>query len=983
MKRFIPVVIALIMLFCLASCGDSGLGNDVYISEIMSQNTKTIADETGAYCDWIELYNPTQQNINLAGYVLADNSNNRFTFPTLTLKTGECLVLFADGVEKVDLAKNIIHVPLSIGARGEGLYLYNADGKLVCRFSVPALEADKSCGIDENEKLAHFDTPTPGKPNFTTAPVTNQTTDAQNTTAAADGGKIEGGLRINEYSTNSTETLMDDEGEFVSWVEIYNGTEKEVNLKGYSLSDDKLDKQKWIFPEYRIAPGGYGVVYLSGKDKAYGGGRTIHCNFKLNGKEETLYLFSKTGHVADEVSVYELFSNLTCGRTNENPDKFAFFARPTPGRKNAGTHFDSVESARYTGNRELAITEVAAVNTTKEHTDGEYYDFIEIYNSSKVNINLANYKLSDSKKAESFKPLPQITLAPGEYLAVYCGDEDYVSDYTGDVYVSFGLNRYGETVYLLDKYNVVVDALKYGRAQNGYSSGRLVDGNGDTVWFKGLTPGAVNLTEGLDASLPNPEISVESGYVTAGTTVEISVPFGEVHVTVDGSIPTENSPVYRGPITVSRSGVIRARNFAYGYVPSDTVCATYLVTDRKHDLPVVFLTTDENNLYDYSTGIWAMGAGASAEFPYEGANFWQNWEKPVHFEYMTPDGVAQVAFDAGISVFGQYSRAQDQKSVEIKLKDKYGPTKVCYPFFGEDAVNVFSSFILRNSGQDYNNAHIRDAFASMAIKGQMDIDIMDYQPVVCYVNGKYHGIYDMREKIDEDYLANNHGADPDNVDLIKSNSDVKEGTFDNYDALLNFVKTNDLSVDANYQKVCQWVDIDELINYWMCESFFTNTDTGNIKFWRENTDGARWRWIFFDVDWCLNSGTYDYNLIDNYLDPEGHGVAQAFSTTLYINLYKNPAFRTRMLEIFSQHLNTTFNAERLIGILDGLTAEIEKEMPYHLVRWDDMSVESWKSNVETLKKIIVAKRKLFPSQIVEGLQMTQAEIQKYLPGETL
>ena len=272
MKRFIPVVIALIMLFCLASCGDSGLGNDVYISEIMSQNTKTIADETGAYCDWIELYNPTQQNINLAGYVLADNSNNRFTFPTLTLKTGECLVLFADGVEKVDLAKNIIHVPLSIGARGEGLYLYNADGKLVCRFSVPALEADKSCGIDENEKLAHFDTPTPGKPNFTTAPVTNQTTDAQNTTAAADGGKIEGGLRINEYSTNSTETLMDDEGEFVSWVEIYNGTEKEVNLKGYSLSDDKLDKQKWIFPEYRIAPGGYGVVYLSGKDKAYGGG---------------------------------------------------------------------------------------------------------------------------------------------------------------------------------------------------------------------------------------------------------------------------------------------------------------------------------------------------------------------------------------------------------------------------------------------------------------------------------------------------------------------------------------------------------------------------------------------------------------------------------------------------------------------------------------------------------------------------------------
>lgn len=818
----------------------------------------------------------------------------------------------------------------------------------------------------------------------------NPTADNTESTTAADGqtqtpqqGEVGGKLRINEYGTGGGETLMDDEGEFVAWVELYNGSDAEINLKGYSLSDDANDNKKWVFPDYTIPSDGYGVIYLSGKDKEYAGGRTIHATFKLNGEEDALYLYSPSGYIADECAVYDLFSNLTCGRVESAPDKFAFFSRPTPGRKNYGTYFDSVESARYTGNKELAITEVAAVNTTEEHTDGEYYDFIEIYNSSKVNINLANYKLSDSKKAESFKALPEISLAPGEYIAVYCGDKDYVSETNGCIYTSIGINRYGETVYLIDKYNVVVDSFKYGRVQQGYSSGRLVGGNGDTVYFKGLTPGAANSAEGLASSLPNPEFSCESGYMKAGTTVEISVPYGQVHFTIDGSTPTESSPVYSGPITVSRTGVIRARNFAKGYVPSDTVCATYLVTDRRHDLPVVFLTTDESNLYDYETGIWAMGAGASEEFPYEGANFWQNWERPVHFEYMTTDGVSQLSFDAGISVFGQYSRGQDQKSVEIKLKDKYGPTEICYPFFGEDAVNVFSSFILRNSGQDYNIAHIRDAFASMAIKGQMDIDIMDYQPVVCYVNGQYHGIYDLREKIDEDYLANNHGADPDNVDLIKSNSDVKEGTFDNYEALLNFVENNDLSVDANYRKVCEYVDIDELINYWMCESFFTNTDTGNIKFWRERTEGAKWRWIFFDVDWCLYPTTYDYNIIDNYLDPEGHGVAQGFSTTLYVNLYKNPAFRTRMLEIFSEHLNTTFNTDRLIGILDELVAEIETEMPYYLERWDIGSVDGWKSNVQTLKEIIVAKRELFPSQMVEAFDMTQEEIAKYLPGETV
>lgn len=965
--------LVLLLALTLAACAGSTVNSNVYISEAMSNNTKTLADENGDYCDWLEIYNPTSQAVSLKGYTLTDSSSNRFVFPEVSVEPDAYLVIFANGVEKFDPAAKVFHVPLSIGSNGETLYLYNSEGKMLCKLSIPGLEADKSVGVSSDGKLSIFDVPTPGASNDAAASKNETVKDNQNNASTTLSG-----IYINEYSTNSTETLMDDEGDFVSWVEIYNSTESQVNLKGFALSDDIFQKGKWIFPDYKIEPQGYGVVYLSGKDKTYSGGKAIHCNFKLSGSEDNLYLYSASGHVVDKCEVYELFSNLSCGRTAEAPDKLAFFARSTPGMANVGKHFDSVESARYTGNREIAITEVAAVNVTNEHTDGEYYDFVEIYNSSSADVNLANYKLSDSKKAESFKQLPNRNLASGEYAVIYCGDDDYVDDSSGDIYVSFGLNRYGETVYLLDKNNVVVDALKYGRIQNGYSSGKLISGNGDVVYFSSLTPGTQNPEQELKSSLPNPEFSQPSSYLEAGTQVEISVPFGEVHYTIDGSVPTEASPLYTAPITVKRTGVIRARNFSQGYVPSDTVCANYLVTERKHDLPVVFLTTDEANLYDYSTGIWAMGAGASTEFPYEGANFWQNWERPVNFEYMTADGVSQLAFDAGISVFGQYSRANDQKSVEIKLKDKYGPKEICYPFFGDDAVNVFSSFVLRNGGQDYNIAHIRDAFAAMVIKDQMDIDIMDYQPVVCYVNGVYHGIYDMREKIDEDYLANNHGADPDNVDLIKANSDVKSGSFDAYEALLNYVSTHDLSNDAYYQKACEYVDIDELINYWLCESFFTNTDTGNIKFWRENKKGEKWRWIFFDVDWCLFGSTYDYNIIDNYLDPEGHGVGQGFSTTLYCNLYKNPAFRTRMLEIFSEHLKTTFNTERMLKILDELIAEIDKEMPYYLERWDIGSYESWQSNVEYLKEIIVAKRKLFPSQMKEALSMTDQEVQMYL-----
>lgn len=969
-KRLGVFLLSVFMLLSFAACDDTSISKNVYISEIMSNNITTIADENGDMCDWIELHNPTSEPVNIGGYMLTDNSENmnKYTFPDLTIKAGEYFVVFADGVDKYDAEKRIVHVPFSISTKGESLFLYNAKGKLICRVNVIGLQNDQSYGVGAEEKLVVFETPTPGW----------QNSESNITASAEPTVDLSGKVFINEYAPNSTQTLMDDEGDFVSWVEIYNDSDKSVNLKGYSLSDDALDVDKWIFPDFIIESKSYGLVYLSGKTKQYDGSDRIHATFKLNGKEGSLCLYDKNDTAVDTCVVEELVSNLSCGRSAEDIGKFVYFSKPTPGKANVGAGFDTIGSAQYTKNKEVAITEVAPVNTTvAQSAQEEYFDYVELYNTGAEAINLKNYKLSDSKKAESFHQLPDRVVEPGEYVAVFCGDSSYVSKKTGNIYIDYGLNRYGETVYLTDNDNVVVDSFSYSRMQSGYSSGRDVNGTLDEVCFAKLTPGSANPANTLSKSLSNPELSMSSTYVDAGTQIEITAAKGEIHYTLDGSVPTKSSPLYTGPITVNETTVIRAIALCDGYIPSEVVCGTYLVSERIHDLDVVFLTTDEDNLYDYHTGIWADGPNISSEFPYVGANYWQEWERPVNFEYMTSDGVSQLSFDAGIKVFGQYSRANPQKSVSINLRDKYGPTEIAYPFFENNDVNVFSSFLLRNSGQDYNIAHIRDAFCAMVIKDQMDIDIMDYKPVVCYVNGKYHGIYDLREKIDEDYLANHHGIDPDNVDVIKGNNIVKNGSMDNYNALCEYIKTHDMRNDEYYNYVCSQIDIDELINYWMCESFFTNTDTGNIKFWRENTEGAKWRWIFFDVDWALFGSTYTTNIFDNYMDPVGHGVGRSFRTTITSNIVKNPKFRQRMMEIIGQHLKTTFDTERMLKILDELVAEIDSEMPYHYDRWQVHTYDRWKLRVDTVRNIVKEKNEIFRKHVIDGLNMTQAEIDKY------
>lgn len=154
-----------------------------------------------------------------------------------------------------------------------------------------------------------------------------------------------------------------------------------------------------------------------------------------------------------------------------------------------------------------------------------------------------------------------------------------------------------------------------------------------------------------------------------------------------------------------------------GRMPSDDSAGSYIV-GRRHDMPVMFLSTDPDNLFSEERGILANGPGYTGTQQIEkGANYWKDWERPVHVEYVDQKGNAQMEFNAGIKVFGQYSRELKQKSLSINLRDRYGPTEIVYPFFKNGAVNVFSELVLRSSGQDNASAHIRDAFTAMAVKG--------------------------------------------------------------------------------------------------------------------------------------------------------------------------------------------------------------------------------------------------------------------------
>jgi hypothetical protein len=392
--------------------------------------------------------------------------------------------------------------------------------------------------------------------------------------------------------------------------------------------------------------------------------------------------------------------------------------------------------------------------------------------------------------------------------------------------------------------------------------------------------------------------------------------------------------------------------FRDGDLPGHILTRTYL-TGEKHALPIVNITTDPKHLFDHSTGVFADGPGWTPTFPHIGANFWKDWERPIHFAFYDESGRLCVEAGAGIKTFGQYSRAEKQKAVAIHFRKDYGVNRVAYPFFAGNAVSEYGSLVLRASGQDWNLTHMRDAFMTTAIKDEMTMDYMDARPVVVYINGEYWGLYNLREKINEDYFETRYGVPTDDIDIIKGNSMAVAGGNREYIDFVEGLSAMDTTTAAAYEYIHARMDVDSWMDFWIAETYFVNTDSGNIKCWKQHGEGNKWRWVIFDLDWALLPATIHDYPISRMIDSRGHGVGRMFSTRIARAILKNERIRNEFVERYEHHLDNTFRPDRMIGFLDDYAGRIRAEMPNQIERWGGpASMEGWERNLNRIRTIL-------------------------------
>ena len=174
MRRLIPLGHALVVLGLLLVGLTSGTpvaqaaSPDVLITEVQAANTRTALDDQGSYSDWIELHNPTDTPIPLAGYTLTDDPDEptKWALPAATLSPGDFLVIWASGIDQV--APGGWHMSFRLSRGGEYVGLFDPGGQVVDEVTFGAQVADVSLGrLAGSDRWVVFPTPTPGAANTT------------------------------------------------------------------------------------------------------------------------------------------------------------------------------------------------------------------------------------------------------------------------------------------------------------------------------------------------------------------------------------------------------------------------------------------------------------------------------------------------------------------------------------------------------------------------------------------------------------------------------------------------------------------------------------------------------------------------------------------------------------------------------------------------------------------------------------------------
>ena len=774
-----------------------------------------------------------------------------------------------------------------------------------------------------------------------------------------------------------------------SFIEIYNPTETEVDLSGWSLqyaengaSWSKLDLNGVILPS---------TSYLIRAN----GGRTINTRYEIYYADEEWPLiisndsfkFALVNH-QDALSVYNPTD------ANGVVDLLGAYNAPAI----------PLDYGEGSGPKSGVSKQKSARRNGFTDTDDNTADF-EIIDYRSPDINHPNYNASGVSDDKLLEVRPRSS-RDGVWVA---GDKSPLPVAPDVVSISFGkpAGLY-ENQFDLELGIVAADT----GSASGYVIRYTLDGEDPTA---GSPVYASPLT--MKDRTADHEVMVQKTHTTSALSM---------HGTY---VRPDLGTVFKGT-------VVKAQVFDTGGNPVTGVATnSYFVNgnifSRYGNLPIISVATPADYFFDLGTGIYVRGDYENDPnyiYPdnrpeWNGVvwNWDQSWERPVHFEMFDPAaGYNRVVSQGmGVRIHGGVSRNSAQKSLRFYARNGMvenlplhnGASSVDYDLFqGEakdykgNAINDFQRFTIRAHGNDIASAMLRDSLVNV-IARDFSNETQAYRPVVAFLNGEYWGLYQMTERYDDRYLESHYGGNKDYYDILENPSTIEmtdaNGTEESRSYFLATVseinKIANMNTPEAYAKVLEYVDEDSLIDYTVIKTFIGDNDWVNRTNYnkkRHGNNNEMWRYTGAPTGSPGQDGRYRFLLKDSDMafigglgengGGEGAGSqGMAFDSIAEIlqgaalqnhyffgKLMQNSEFKAKFINRYMDLLNTDLSFETMGEVLNQIAEEIKPVVPEQKQRWNyTLDLASWQNEINWIKAHMAARTSQDPaiSGITKGL----------------
>lgn len=450
---------------------------------------------------------------------------------------------------------------------------------------------------------------------------------------------------------------------------------------------------------------------------------------------------------------------------------------------------------------------------------------------------------------------------------------------------------------------------------------------------------------------------------------------------------SRSNPQYTVPDhNVDKCNIVRASAFDKEGNCIDSTVGIYFIGFQDklgyEKMYTASIVTDPDNLFGYKTGIYTLGAVFDnyMETEWNQTNNWIHqcwwwwtsnyheigieWEREASVAIFDEDRKLILSEDCGIRIQGGGSRGKLPKSIGCYARKTYGGSR-------EFQTDLFSEKIYPHkfvffSGGDDNVFKLKDYMAN--VLGQdLSFSTMDFIPCIVFLDGEYWGVYHIIENYNSDYISDHYNVDRDNVIMVKGGTLVEGNETDMvlFSEMQDFILNNDMSVEENYIKACNLIDIDSFIDYYAASIYIGRRGDwpkGNWAVWRtKDKDGSdygdcRWRWMLFDV----NSGSMDQMEMDafsNVIEKD----------TVFSSIYQNEEFRIKFINRLLYIGSEVYSQEKCDIFLDTYAQKMKDPISVSNRRfYNDTKNEEFDQNVQAIRTFFSNRKDMIWNFIVNN-----------------